>query len=142
MSEIPTVTFQILGPNEGVAEGSHKGLWFKVHSDPAPANNLLVGVKVCASNGEVQQSGTVMILKHESHSADFFYKTVEGKLDVQLEIEPFDSLAKLEFPIFTNEGYVIETECEFLEYSVGDLSKIVPYQWKGPDRGLWTDEKR
>jgi len=72
MSDIPTVTFQILGPNEGVAEGSHKGLWFKVHSDPAPARNLLVGVKVCASHGEVQQSGTVMILKHESHSADFF----------------------------------------------------------------------
>ena len=46
----------------------------------------------------------------------------------------FDSLAKLEFPVFTNEGYVIEAGCEFLEYSVGDLSKIVPYQWKGPDR--------
>ena len=142
MSDIPTVTFQILGPNEGVAEGSHKGLWFKVHSEPPPASNLLVGVKVCASNGEVQQSGTVMILKHESHSADFFYKTVEGKLDVWLEIEPFDALAKLEFPVFTNEGYVIEAGCEFREYSVGDLSKIVPYQWKGPDRGLWTDEKR
>ena len=142
MSDIPTVTFQILGPNEGVAEGAHKGLWFKVHSDPPPASNLLVGVKVCAANGEVQQSGTVMILKHESHSADFFYKTVEGKLDVQLEIEPFDSLTKLELPVFTNEGYVIEAGCEFLEYTVGDLSKIVPYQWKGPDRGLWTDEKR
>ena len=113
-----------------------------MHADPAPASNLLVGVKVCASNGEVQQSGTVMILKHESHSADFFYKTVEGKLDVWLEIEPFDSLAELEFPIFTNEGYVIEAGCEFLVYSVGDLSKIVPYQWKGSDRGLWTDEKR
>ena len=83
---------------------SHQGLWLKVHSDPAPATNLLVGLKVCASNGDVQQSGTVMILKHESHSADFFYKTVEGKLDVWLEIEPFDSLAKLEFPVFTNEG--------------------------------------
>ena len=142
MSDIPTVTFQILGPNEGVAEGSHKGLWFKVHSDPPPARNLLVGVKVCASNGEVQQSGTVMILKHESHSADFFYKTVEGKLDVWLEIEPFDSLAKLEFPVFTNEGYVIEAGYEFPEYNIGTLSKIVPYQWKGPDRGLWTDEKR
>ena len=89
MSDIPTVTFQILGPNEGVAEGSHKGLWFKVHSNPPPASNLLVGLKVCAS-----------------------------------------------------KGYVIETGYEFLEYSVGDLSKIVPYQWKGPDRGLWTDEKR
>ena len=142
MSDMPTVTFQILGPNEGVAEGSHKGLWFKVHSDPPPTSNLLVGVKVCTSNGEVQQSGTVMILRHESHSADFFYKTVEGKLDVRLEIEPFDSLAQLEFPIFTNEGYLIEAGCEFLEYRVGDLSKIVPYQWKEPDRGLWTDEKR
>lgn len=142
MSDIPTVTFQILGPNEGVAEGSHKGLWFKVHSEPPPASNLLVGVKVCASNGEVQQSGTVMILKHESHSADFFYKTVEGKLDVSLEIEPFDAFAKLEFPVFTNEGYVIEAGYEFPEYNIGTLSKIVPYQWKGPDRGLWTDEKR
>ena len=142
MSEIPTVTFQILGPNEGVAEGSPNGLWFKVKSDPPPTDELIVGLKVCSSNGEVQQSGTVMVLKHESHSADFFYKTVDGKLDVWLEIEPFDSLSKLEFPVFTNEGYVIEAECEFLEYSVGDLSKIVPYQWKGPDRGLWTDEKR
>lgn len=142
MSEIPAITFQILGPNEGVAEGSHQGLWFKVQSDPPPASNLVVGVKVCSPNGEVQQSGTVMILKHESHSADFFYKTVEGKLDVWLEIEPFDSLTKLEFPIFTNEGYVIEAEHEFLEYSVGSLSKIVPYQWNGHDRGLWTDEKR
>ena len=142
MSDVPTVTFQILGPNEGVAEGSLQGLWFKVKSDPSPTNNLVVGLKVCASNGEVQQSGTVMILKHESHSADFFYKTVEGKLDVQLEIEPFDALAKLEFPVFTNEGYVIEAGYEFLEYSVGELSKIVPYQWNGPDRGLWTDEKR
>lgn len=142
MSDVPTVTFQILGPNEGVAEGSHQGLWFKVKSDPPPMNNLVVGVKVCSSNGEIQQSGTVMILKHESHSADFFYKTVEGKLDVLIEIEPFDALAKLEFPVFTNEGYVIEVGREFLEYSVGELSKIVPYQWKGPDRGLWTDEKR
>ena len=142
MSEIPTVTFQILGPNEGVAEGSSNGLWFKVKSDPPPTDELIVGLKVCSSNGEIQQSGTVMILKHESHSADFFYKTVEGKLDVWLEIEPFDSLSKLEFPVFTNEGYVIEAGCELLEYSVGDLSKIVPYQWKGPDRGLWTDEKR
>ena len=142
MSEIPTVTFQILGPNEGVAEGASNGLWFKVKSDPPPTGELVVGLKVCSSNGEIQQSGTVMILKHESHSADFFYKTVEGKLDVWLEIEPFDSLSKLEFPVFTNEGYVIEAGCELLEYSVGDLSKIVPYQWKGPDRGLWTDEKR
>lgn len=142
MSEIPTVTFQILGPNEGVAEGSHKGLWFKVQSDPPPASNLVVGVKVRSSNGEVQQSGTVMILKHESHSADLFYRTVEGKLDVWLEIEPFDALANLEFPIFTNEGYVVEAGHTFQEYSVGSLSKIVPYQWNGSDRGLWTDEKR
>ncbi len=83
-----------------------------------------------------------MILKHESHSADFFYKTVIGDLDVWLEIEPVTSLTKLEFPIFTNEGYVIETGCKFPEYNVGTLSKIVPYQWNGPDRGLWTDENR
>ena len=142
MSDIPAVTFQILGPNEGVAEGSHKGLWFKVESEPPPASNLVVGLKVCSSNGEVRQFGTVMILKHESHSADLFYRTVEGKLDVWLEIEPFASLSNLEFPIFTNEGYVIEAGHEFLEYSVGSLSKIVPYQWNGSDRGLWTDEKR
>ena len=142
MSDIPSVTFQILGPNEGVAEGSHKGLWFKVQSDPPPASNLVVGVKVRSPNGEVQQSGTVMILKHESHSAELFYRTVEGKLDVWLEIEPFTALTQLEFPIFTNEGYVIEAGHEFLEYSVGSLSKIVPYQWNGSDRGLWTDEKR
>ena len=142
MSNIPAVTFQILGPNEGVAEGSHKGLWFKVQSDPPPASNLVVGVKVCSANGEVQQSGTVMILKHESHSADLFYRTVEGKLDVWLEIEPFASLSDLEFPVFTNEGYVIEAGHEFLEYSVGSLSKITPYQWNGPERGVWTDEKR
>ena len=142
MSDIPAVAFQILGPNEGVAEGSHQGLWFKVQSDPPPTRNLVVGVKVRSSNREVQQSGTIMILKRESHSADLFYKTVEGKLDVWLEIEPFDSLAELEFPIFTNEGYVIEAGHEFLEYNVGSLSKIVPYQWNGPDRGLWTDQKR
>ena len=142
MSDIPTVTFQILGPNEGVAEGSHKGLWFKVQSDPPPASNLVVCVKVRSSNGEVQQSGTVMILKHESHSADLFYRTVEGKLDVWLEIEPFDALTQLEFPIFTNEGYVVEAGHTFLEYNIGSLSKIVPYQWNGSDRGLWTDEKR
>lgn len=140
MSGIPTVTFQILGPNEGVAEGSLQGLWFKVKSDPPPANDLVVGLKVQSSNGNVRQSGVIVILKHESHSADFFYRTVKGDLDVWLEIEPFDSLTKLEFPVFTNEGYVIEAEREFLEYSVGELSKIVPYQWKGPDRGLWTDE--
>jgi hypothetical protein len=99
-------------------------------------------LRVRSSNGEVRQSGTIMILKHEAHSADLFYKTVEGKLDVWLEIEPFASLSNLEFPVFTNEGYVIETGHEFLEYSVGSLSKIVPYQWNGPDRGLWTDENR
>ena len=65
--------------NADVAEGSHKGLWFKVHSNPPPASNLLVGLKVCASNGEVQQSGTVMILKHESHSADFFLGQNSGR---------------------------------------------------------------
>ena len=142
MQEITTVTFQILGPNDGVAEGSVNGLWFKIKSDPPPAEDLAVSVKVHSSNGEVQQSGVILILKHESHSADLFYRTVEGKLDVCLEIEPFDSLSKLEFPIFTNEGYVIEAGHEFPEYNVGSLSKIVPYQWNGSDRGLWTDEKR
>ena len=36
MSEIPTVTFQILGPNEGAAENSPQSLWFKIKSDPPP----------------------------------------------------------------------------------------------------------
>ena len=142
MSEIPTVTFQILGPNESAAENTVQSLWFKVQSTPPPPEDLVVGVKVCASNGKVQQSGVVMILKGESHSADLIYKTVEGQLDISLEIEPFASLSNLEFPIFTNEGYVIEAGHEFLEYNVGSLSKIVPYQWNGPDRGVWTDEKR
>lgn len=142
MAEIPTITFQILGPNEGAAEGSSKGLWFKLKSDPPPSEDLVVGLKVRSSNGNVRQSGVIMILKHESHSADFFYKTVIGDLDVWLEIEPVDSLNNLEFPIFTNEGYVIVAESKFPEYNVGDLSKIVPYQWNGPDRGLWTDENR
>ena len=110
-----------MGPNEGVAEGSHHGLWFKVQSNPPPPENLVVGLRVRSSNGEVRQSGTIMILKHEAHSAYLFYKTVEGKLDVWLEIEPFASLSNLEFPVFTNEGYVIEAGHEFLEYSVGSL---------------------
>ena len=142
MSETPTVTFQILGPNEGAAEGTVQSLWFKVQSTPPPPEDLVIGLKVCSSNGKVQQSGVIMILKHESHSADLIYKTVEGKLDVWLEIEPCTSLSDLEFPIFTNEGYVIEAGHEFLEYNVGSLSKIVTYQWNGPDRGVWTDEKR
>ena len=134
MADIPTVTLQILGPNEGAADGTVQSLWFKVQSTPPPPEDLVVGLKVCASNGKVQQSGVIMILKHESHSAD--------QLDITLEIEPFASLSNLEFPIFTNEGYVIEAGHEFLEYNVGSLSKIVPYQWNGPDRGVWTDEKR
>ena len=142
MSVIPTVTFQILGPNEEAAEGSVQGLWFKVKSDPPPTDDLVVGLKVRSSNGAVKQSGAIMILKHESHSADFIYKTVEGELDVWMEIEPFDALAKLELPIFTNEGYVIEAGHEFPEYRVGSLSKIAPYQYNGPDRCLWTDENR
>ena len=142
MSSIPTVTFQILGPNEGAAEGTPQSLWFKVKSDPPPAADLVISLKVRSSSGEIKQSGVIMILKHESHSADLIYKTVEGGLDVWLEIEPFDTLAKLEFPVFTNEGYVIATGHEFLEYHVGSLSKIVPYQWKGPERGLWTDASR
>ncbi len=142
MSDIPAVTFQILGPNEGVAEGSHHGLWFKVQSSPPPTDDLVVGLKVRSSNGEIKQSGVIMILKHESHSADLFYRTVEGELDVWLEIEPFDALSELEFPIFSNEGYVIDAGYEFLAYKLGTLSKIVPYQWNGPSRGLWTDENR
>ncbi len=142
MSDMPTVTFQILGPNEGVAEGSHQGLWFKVKSEPPPADDLTVRLKVRSANGEVKQSGVIMILKHESYSADFFYKTVDGGLDVWLEIEPFDSLATLAFPVFTNEGYVIEAEHAFPEYNIGSLSKIVPYQWNGQDRGVWTDADR
>ncbi len=142
MSETPTVTFQILGPNEGAADGTVQSLWFKVQSTPPPPEDLVVGLKVCASNGQVQQSGVIMILRHESHSADLIYKTVDGNLDITLEIEPFAALSNLEFPIFTNEGYVIEAGHEFLEYNVGSLSKIVPYQWNGPDRGVWTDEKR
>ena len=142
MSDLPTVTFQILGPNEGAAGGTVQSLWFKVQSTPPPPEDLVVGLKVCSSNGKVQQSGVIMILKHESHSADLIYKTVEGQLDITLEIEPFAALSNLEFPVFTNEGYVIEVGHEFLEYNVGSLSKIVPYQWNGPDRGVWTDEKR
>lgn len=142
MADIPTVTFQILGPNEGAADGSVQSLWFKVQSTPPPPEDLVVGLRVCASNGKVQQSGVIMILRHESHSADLIYKTVDGNLDITLEIEPFASLSNLEFPVFTNEGYVIEAGHEFLEYNVGGLSKIVPYRWNGPDRGVWTDEKR
>ena len=88
MADLPTITFQILGPNEGAAEGSTQGLWFKVKSDPPPQEDLLVAIKVFSSNGEVKQSGVIMILKYESHSADLFYKTVLGELDVWLEIEP------------------------------------------------------
>lgn len=142
MAEIPTITFQILSPNEGVAEGSSYGLWFKLKSDPPPIDDLIVGLRVCSSNGEVKQSGVIMILKHESHSADFFYKTVLGELDVWVEIEPITSLQNLEFPLFTNEGYIVEKGYTFPKYTIGTLSKIVPYQWNGPDRGLWTDENR
>ncbi|MCY4402423.1 MAG: hypothetical protein OXD54_07600 [Candidatus Poribacteria bacterium] len=142
MNIIPTISFQILGPNEGAAEGSIHGLWFKLHSNPPPTEDLLIALKVRSSNGEVKQSGTIMILKHESHSADFFYKTVLGELDVWIEIEPITSYPKLDFPIYTNEGYVIEEGYKFPEYDIGTLSKIVPYQWNGHDRGLWTDENR
>ena len=138
MSDIPVVTFQLWVQMKAL----RRVRTTKVQSNPPPPENLVVGLRVRSSNGEVRQSGTIMILKHEAHSADLFYKTVEGKLDVWLEIEPFASLSNLEFPVFTNEGYVIEAGHEFLEYSVGSLSKIVPYQWKGPDRGLWTDENR
>ncbi len=142
MVKIPTITFQRLGPNEGVAEGSSRGLWFKLKSDPPPSDDLAVGLKVRSSNGNIKQTGVILILKHESHSADFFYKTVQGEFEVWIEIEPFTSLTELEFPIFTNEGYVIEAGYKFSEYNVGTLSEIVPYQWNGHDRGLWTDENR
>ncbi|MXZ00627.1 hypothetical protein F4Y93_08270 [Candidatus Poribacteria bacterium] len=121
MSGVPTVTFQILGPNEGVAEGSLQGLWFKVKSDPPPTDDLVIRLKVRSPNGNVRQSGVIMILKHEGHSADLFYRTVKGDLDVWLEIEPFTALSELEFPIFTNEGYVIEAGYEFPEYNIGTL---------------------
>jgi len=140
MNKIPTVAFQILAPSEGVADGSLNGMWFKVKSDPHPADNLIVGVKVCASDGSVRQSGVIVISKGESHSSEFFFKTVVDEQDVSLEIEPFDSLTKLEFPILTNEGYVIETGYEFPAYTLGNLSKIVPYQKNKPHQCLWTDE--
>ncbi len=140
MGTIPTVTFQILGPNEGAAEGTSKGLWFKIRSDPPPPEDLVVAVKVRAGNGAVRNAGVVMVLKQESHSADLFYKTVDGTLDVWLEIEPFDVLSQLTFPVVTNEGYVIAEGHAFLEYTVGSLAKIVPYQWNGADKCLWTDE--
>ena len=80
----------------------------KLKSDPLSSDDLAVGLKVRSSNGDIKQTGVILILKHESHSADFFYKTVLGELDVWIEIELFTSLTELEFPIFTNEGYVIE----------------------------------
>lgn len=142
MKIIPTISFQILGPNEGAAEGSTHGLWFKLQSNPPPSEDLLIALTVRSPNGEEKQSGTIMILKHESHSADFFYKTVLGELDVWIEIDPITSLTKQKFPIYTNEGYVIEDGFKFPEYDIGTLSKIVPYQWNGHDRGIWTDEIR
>ena len=142
MNKIPTVAFQILAPSEGVADGSLNGLWFKVKSDPHPTDDLIVGLRVCASDGSVRQSGVIVISKGESHSSEFFFKTITGEQDVRLEIEPSDSLARLEFPILTNEGYVIEAGHEFLEYKLGNLSKIVPYQKNEPNQCLWTDESR
>jgi len=129
MSEIPNVTFQILGP----AEGSHHGLWFKIRSVPLPTEDLGVGLRVRSSMGDVKQSGVLMILKHESYSADFFYKTVQGGTDTVMEIESFASLANLALPTVTNEGYVIEAGHVFPEYSVGNLSRVMPYQWKGSE---------
>ena len=142
MNEMPSVAFQILAPSEGVADGSLNGLWFKVKSDPVPTDDLVVGLKVCTSDGNVRQSGVIVISKGESHSSEFFFKTVVDEQDVSLEIEPFDSLTKLEFPILTNEGYVIETGYEFPTYKLGTLSKIVPYQKNKPHQCLWTDENR
>ena len=140
MADIPKVTFHIMGPNEGVADEGYGGLWFKVQSDPPPAGNLIVGLKV-RSDGEVHQSGTVMIRAGESHSADLFYR-IGGpgrSYKVFLEIEPYEVVSALKFPIHTNEGYVIEKGHRFLEYSVGDLSKIDAYNVDRPERGVWTD---
>ena len=142
MNEMPSVAFQILAPSEGVADGSLNGLWFKVKSDPVPTDDLVIGLKVGTSDGNVRQSGVIVISKGESHSSEFFFKTVVDEQDVSLEIEPFDSLTKLEFPILTNEGYVIETGYEFPAYKLGTLSKIVPYQKNKPHQCLWTDENR
>lgn len=142
MNEMPSVAFQILAPSEGVADGSLNGLWFKVKSDPVPTDDLVIGLKVGTSDGNVKQSGVIVISKGESHSSEFFFKTVVDEQDVSLEIEPFDSLTKLEFPILTNEGYVIETGYEFPAYKLGTLSKIVPYQKNKPHQCLWTDESR
>ena len=142
MNEMPSVAFQILAPSEGVADGSLNGLWFKVKSDPVPTDDLVVGLKVGTSDGSVRQSGVIVISKGESHSSEFFFKTVVDEQDVSLEIEPFDSLTKLEFPILTNEGYVIEAGYEFPAYKLGTLSKIVPYQKNKPHQCLWTDENR
>ena len=44
MSETPTVTFQILGPNEGAAEGTPQSLWFKVQSMPPPSEDFVIGL--------------------------------------------------------------------------------------------------
>ena len=142
MNEIPSVAFQILSPSEGVTDGSVHGMWFKVKSDPHPTDDLIVSLQICSSNGNVRQSGVIVISKNESHSSEFFYKTVVGELDIWLKIAPFDSLAKLEFPILTNEGYLIESGHEFPEYRLGTLSKIVPYQKNEPNQCLWTDENR
>ncbi len=142
MNEVPSIAFQILAPSEGVADGSLNGLWFKVKSDPVPTDDLVISLKVCTSDGSVRQSGVIVISKGESHSSEFFFKTVVDEQDVSLEIEPFDSLTKLEFPILTNEGYVIETDYEFPVYKLGTLSKIVPYQKNKSHQCLWTDESR
>ena len=74
MNEIPSVAFQILAPSEGVADGSLNGLWFKVKSYPHPTDDLIVGLRVCASDGSVRQSGVIVISKHENHSSEFFSK--------------------------------------------------------------------
>lgn len=76
MNQGPTVTIHILGPNEGITEGHTKGLWFKLKSEPPPTSNLVVRLKVRSPNGEVKQANAIVIPKHESHSADFFYKVV------------------------------------------------------------------
>jgi len=82
MAVIPTITFQILGPYEGAAEGSTRGLWFKLKSQPPSTEDLNVGLRFLSSNGEVKQSGVIMNLQHETHSADFFYKDLRSFLDL------------------------------------------------------------
>ncbi len=141
MTAIPTVSFQILGPNEGAADGAPNGIWFKVRSEPAPTEDLVVRLNVRAPDGEAIRRGLILILKHETHSADLFYQTKSGNREARLEIAPFESLSELEYPAEANEGYLIEAGRDFLQYRLGGLSRINPYDASGGGRCIWTDEK-